>query len=59
MKGVVSMTLINCLNYYLMTAPSTGDEAKPWLWIGLAIGVIGLSVVLMLMSKRDKGDDDE
>lgn len=53
------MYLINSLHYFLMTSPSTGDEAKPWLWIGLGIGVIGLSVVLLLMSKRDKGDDDE
>ena len=49
--------LINALNYLTMISPMTGDESK--LWIGLAIGVIGLSVVLMLMSKRDKGDDDE
>ena len=53
------MYIINCLNYYLMTAPATGDEAKPWLWIGIGLGVVGLSVVLLLMSKRDKGDDDE
>lgn len=51
--------LINALNYLTMVSTMTGDESKPWLWIGLAIGVIGLSVVLMLMSKRDKGDDDE
>ena len=51
--------LINALNYLTMISPMTGDESKPWLWIGLAIGVIGLSVVLMLMSKRDMGDDDE
>lgn len=43
----------------LMHSPATGDEAKPWLWIGVGVGVVGLAVVFLLMSKRDKGDDDE
>jgi hypothetical protein len=47
------------LNYLFMMSPMTGDESKPWLWISLAVGVAGLSVVLLLMSKRDKSDDDE
>lgn len=53
------MSIIYSLNYYLNSAPATGDDAKPWLWIGIGIGVIGLSVVLLLMSKRNKYDDDD
>ena len=53
------MKFMAIVNYFIMTSPMTGDESKPWLWIGIAVGVVGLSVVLMLMSKRDKGDDDE
>jgi len=49
---------INCLTL-LLSSPATGDEAKPWLWIGIGVGVIGLAIVFLMMSKRDRGDDDE
>ncbi len=42
----------------LSNSPLTGDQSKPWLWITIAAVVVILAVVFVVLSRRNKDDEE-